>query len=50
MRVFQLIFCLRTRKQGAGSRCGLGVRQERALSGEEEWRAKLHELFGVTLP
>jgi N-hydroxyarylamine O-acetyltransferase len=27
-----------------------GVRQERMLSGEDEWRAKLHELFGVTLP
>jgi N-hydroxyarylamine O-acetyltransferase len=27
-----------------------GVRQERVLSGEAEWRAKLHELFGVTLP
>jgi N-hydroxyarylamine O-acetyltransferase len=27
-----------------------GLRQERVLSGEEEWRAKLHELFGVTLP
>jgi N-hydroxyarylamine O-acetyltransferase len=27
-----------------------GVRQERVLLGEEECRAKLHELFGVTLP
>jgi N-hydroxyarylamine O-acetyltransferase len=27
-----------------------GVRQERVLSGEDEWRMKLHELFGVTLP
>ncbi len=25
-------------------------RQERVLSGEQEWRAKLRELFGVTLP
>ncbi len=25
-------------------------RQERLLSGEQEWRAKLRELFGVTLP
>jgi len=27
-----------------------GVRQEQVLSGEDEWRMKLHELFGVTLP
>lgn len=27
-----------------------GVRQERLLSGEDEWRAKLYELFGVKLP
>jgi N-hydroxyarylamine O-acetyltransferase len=27
-----------------------GVRQEWMLSGEDEWRAKLHELFGMTLP
>jgi N-hydroxyarylamine O-acetyltransferase len=27
-----------------------GVRQERVLLSEEEWLAKLHELFGVTLP
>jgi N-hydroxyarylamine O-acetyltransferase len=27
-----------------------GVRLERVLSGEDEWLAKLHELFGVTLP
>jgi len=27
-----------------------GVRRERVLSGEEEWRVKLHQLFGVTLP
>jgi N-hydroxyarylamine O-acetyltransferase len=27
-----------------------GIRQERALSGEEEWRVILHERFSVTLP
>jgi len=27
-----------------------GVRRERVLSSEEEWRVKLHELFGLTLP
>jgi N-hydroxyarylamine O-acetyltransferase len=27
-----------------------GKRQERLLSGDEEWRAKLRELFGVVLP
>jgi len=27
-----------------------GVRRERVLSSEEEWRVKLHQLFGVTLP
>jgi N-hydroxyarylamine O-acetyltransferase len=27
-----------------------GVRQERLLSGDEEWRAKLCDLFGVNLP
>jgi N-hydroxyarylamine O-acetyltransferase len=26
-----------------------GIRHEQMLSGDEEWRAKLHELFGVTL-
>jgi N-hydroxyarylamine O-acetyltransferase len=26
-----------------------GIRHEQTLSGDEEWRAKLHELFGVTL-
>jgi N-hydroxyarylamine O-acetyltransferase len=27
-----------------------GVRHERVLSSEDEWRAKLHEIFGVNLP
>jgi N-hydroxyarylamine O-acetyltransferase len=27
-----------------------GVRKERSLSSEEEWRATLRELFGVVLP
>ncbi len=27
-----------------------GTRQERSLSGDQEWRAKLRELFGVVLP
>lgn len=27
-----------------------GSRQERLLSGDQEWRAKLRELFGVVLP
>jgi len=27
-----------------------GIRTEEVLSGEKEWRVKLHELFGVTLP
>ncbi|HMH07837.1 MAG TPA: hypothetical protein VK579_14245 [Terriglobales bacterium] len=26
-----------------------GAREERVLSGEGEWRAKLHEIFGVKL-